>query len=54
MKQEIKLKNICIKCGVDLYSTPAFICQEHPLNCKGIHLSEETLRERANKKLKDI
>ena len=50
MKEEVKLKNICIKCGVDLYHTPTFICQEHPKNCKGIHISEETLREWANKK----
>jgi hypothetical protein len=50
MKEEVKLKNICIKCGVDLYHAPTFICQEHPKNCKGIHISEETLREWANKK----
>jgi hypothetical protein len=53
MTEEIKLKNICIKCGVDLHNTPTFICQEHPMNCKGIHISEKTLREWANKKPKD-
>ena len=48
-KKEHKLTNICIKCGVDLHSAQKFICQEHPKNCKGIHLSEETLKERAIK-----
>lgn len=52
MTEKIKLKNICIKCGVDLHHTPAFICQEHPKSCKGIHISEETLIEWANKKSK--
>jgi hypothetical protein len=47
--EEPKLSNICIKCGVDLYYSPNFTCQEHPKNCKGIHLSEETLKERALK-----
>jgi hypothetical protein len=49
-KEEPKLSNICIKCGVDSYYAPNFICQEHPKNCKGIHLSEETLQEWASKK----
>lgn len=53
MKEEVKLENICIKCGVDLYYAPTFICQEHPKNCKGIHISEETLIEWASKKSKD-
>ena len=48
-KEEPELTNICIKCGVDLHNTTAFICQEHPKNCKGIHISEETLREWADK-----
>lgn len=48
--EEPKLSNICIKCGVDLYYAPDFICQEHPKNCKGIHLSKETLQEWASKK----
>ena len=44
MKQQPKLSNICIKCGVDLYATEdKFICQKHPKECKGIYLSEETL-----------
>ncbi len=43
-KEEPKLSNICIKCGVDLYSTEGkFICQKHPKECKGIYLSKETL-----------
>ena len=46
-KEEPKLTNVCIKCGVDLYYADNFTCQEHPKNCKGIHLSEETLKERA-------
>jgi hypothetical protein len=49
-EEEVKLENICIKCGVDLYYASTFICQEHPKNCKGIHIDEETLREWANKK----
>jgi len=49
MKEEPKLTNVCIKCGVDLYYVDNFACQEHPKNCKGIHLSEETLKERALK-----
>lgn len=49
MKKEPKLTNVCIKCGVDLYYVDNFACQEHPKNCKGIHLSEETLKERALK-----
>jgi len=48
-KEEPKLTNVCIKCGVDLYYADNFACQEHPKNCKGIHLSEETLKERALK-----
>jgi hypothetical protein len=48
-KGEPKLTNVCIKCGVDLYYADKFACQEHPKNCKGIHLSEETLKERALK-----
>jgi len=48
-KEEPKLTNVCIKCGVDLYYADNFSCQEHPKNCKGIHLSEETLKERALK-----
>jgi hypothetical protein len=48
-KEEPKLTNVCIKCGVDLYYADNFACQEHPKNCKGIHLSEETLREWASK-----
>ena len=44
LKEEPKLSNICIKCGVDLYATEGkFICQKHPKECKGIYLSEETL-----------
>jgi hypothetical protein len=46
-KEKPKLTNVCIKCGVDLYYADNFACQEHPKNCKGIHLSEETLKERA-------
>jgi hypothetical protein len=43
-KEEPKLSNICIKCGVDLYATEGrFECQKHPKECKGIYLSEETL-----------
>jgi hypothetical protein len=42
-KEEPKLTNVCIKCGVDLYNTPNFICQEPYKECKGIHLSKETL-----------
>ena len=43
-KEEPKLTNICIKCGVDLYATEGkFICQKHPKECKGIYLSEEPL-----------
>ena len=43
-KEEPKLKNICIKCGVDLYATEGrFECQKHPKECKGIYLSKETL-----------
>jgi hypothetical protein len=49
VKEEPKLTNVCIKCGVDLYYADNFSCQEHPKNCKGIHLSEETLKERALK-----
>jgi hydrogenase maturation factor len=49
IKEEPKLTNVCIKCGVDLYYAPNFTCQEHPKNCKGIHLSEETLKQRALK-----
>lgn len=49
MNNETKLTNTCIKCGVDLHNSPTFICQEHPKNCKGIHISEETLLEWANK-----
>ena len=38
------MKNICIKCGVDLYATEGrFECQKHPKECKGIYLSKETL-----------
>ena len=38
------MKNICIKCGVDLYAAEGrFECQKHPKECKGIYLSEETL-----------
>jgi len=48
-QEEPKLTNVCIKCGVDLYYADNFACQEHPKNCKGIHLSEETLKERALK-----
>lgn len=48
-QEEPKLTNVCIKCGVDLYCADNFACQEHPKNCKGIHLSEETLKERALK-----
>jgi hypothetical protein len=48
-KEEPKLTNVCIKCGVDLYYADNFACQEHPKSCKGIHLSEETLKERALK-----
>ena len=48
-KKEPTLTNICIKCGVDLHNTTEFICQEHPKNCKGIHINEETLQEWANK-----
>jgi hypothetical protein len=52
MKQEEpKLSNICIKCGVDLYYSPNFRCQEHPKSCKGIYLSKETLKERALKEM---
>jgi hypothetical protein len=43
-QEEPKLSNICIKCGVDLYATEdKFVCQKHPKECKGIHLSEEPL-----------
>lgn len=42
------MKNICIKCGVDLYITPNFICQKHPKECKGIMLPKETLQEWAD------
>jgi hypothetical protein len=43
-KEEPKLSNICIKCGVDLYATEGrFECQKHPKECKGIYLSKETL-----------
>jgi hypothetical protein len=49
-KQET-LTNICVKCGVDLDYAPNFTCQEHPKNCKGIHLSKGTLKERALKEM---
>jgi hypothetical protein len=42
-KEEPKLTNVCIKCGVDLYYADNFTCQEHPKNCKGIYLDKETL-----------
>ncbi len=44
MKEEPKLSNICIKCGVDLYALEGkFVCLKHPKECKGIYLSKETL-----------
>jgi len=43
-KEEPKLSNICIKCGVDLYALEGkFVCLKHPKECKGIYLSKETL-----------
>ena len=40
-KEETKLKNICIKCGVDLYATEGrFTCQQS--ECRGIIVSKET------------
>ena len=47
-KEETKLKNICIKCGVDLYATEGrFTCQQS--ECRGIIVSKETLQEWADK-----
>lgn len=41
------MKNICIKCGVDLYATEGrFTCQQS--ECRGIIVSKETLREWAD------
>lgn len=41
------MKNICIKCGVDLYTTEGrFTCQQS--ECRGIIVSKETLREWAD------
>ena len=46
-KEETKLKNICIKCGVDLYATEGrFTCQQS--ECRGIIVSKETLQEWAD------
>ena len=46
-KKETKLKNICIKCGVDLYATEGrFTCQQS--ECRGIIVSKETLQEWAD------
>ena len=46
-KEETKLKNICIKCGVDLYTTEGrFTCQQS--ECRGIIVSKETLQEWAD------
>ena len=46
-KKETKLKNICIKCGVDLYVTEGrFTCQQS--ECRGIIVSKETLQEWAD------
>ncbi len=49
------MKNICIKCGVDLYATEGkFECQKHPKECKGIYLSEETLLIHAAEKKQQV
>ncbi len=45
IKDALFLKKIILTTDQDLI----FACQEHPKNCKGIHLSEETLKERALK-----
>jgi hypothetical protein len=55
MKENSKLKNICIKCGVDLYATEGrFECQKHPKECKGIILPKETLQEWADKEKEKV
>lgn len=44
--EEVKLTNICVKCGVDLHATEGkFECQKHPKECKGIFIPKEILQE---------